>query len=161
MANKVTRQLKLQHNNGSIIAAQVKYWSNKKDRNWTLEFTSPVSKKLVFTKEDVFECLTELRQELAEYSYQPLCNGARLDVYPSGMARDMGDGLVAETISLGLSDDEPDLVDIFDYAKPELIASVEEQFNYYGSQFWLNITLKIQHDNGFIVEGNITKNRVL
>jgi hypothetical protein len=144
MKDKTLVLLKIQDERGFIIDAQVEYFSPSWP-NWILEFTSPVTEKLSFTETDVFECLTQLRLELAKYGYKPLCAGARLDVYPSGMCRDMGDGLSAYVLTPKKQTDLKDLVDIFEYAEPDLIASVEEQYNYYGSLFLVDHRIKIQH----------------
>lgn len=160
MEDKTLFPLKIQDEQGFIIDAQVQYFSPSWP-NWILEFTSPSIKKLSFTATDVFECLTQLRLELAQYGYKPLCNGARLNVYPSGMCRDMGNGLSAYVFTPGKQVDSEDLVGIFDYAEPDSIASVEEQFNYYGSLFSRKYELKIQHSSGPIAKGVIHDSRIL
>ena len=160
MEEKTLVSLKIQDKQGFILDALVKYFSPSWP-NWTLEFTSPITEKLSFTEGDVFECLTQLRLELAKYDCKPLCAGARLNVYPSGMCRDMGNGLCAYLFIPDKQVDSEDLVGIFDYAEPDSIASVEEQFNYYGSQFSRIHTIKIQHQSGSIVEGVIYESRVL
>ncbi|AFY94380.1 hypothetical protein [Chamaesiphon minutus] len=161
MKDKTLVQLKIQDDRGSIINAHVEYFSPSWP-DWILEFTSPITEKLSFTATDVFECLTQLRLELAKHGCKPLCAGARLDVYLSGMHRDMGSGLSAQIMSLGSEVDWKDLqVGIFDYAEPDSIASVEEQWNYYGSLFLCSYELKIQHHNGSIVEGIIHESRIL
>jgi hypothetical protein len=161
MEDKTLVPLKIQDRQGSIINAQVEYFSPSWP-NWILEFTSPITEKLSFTATDVFECLTQLRLELAKHGCKPLCAGARLDVYLSGMHRDMGSGLSAQIMSLGSEVDWKELqVGIFDYAEPDLVASVEEQWNYYGSLFSCSYELKIQHHSGSIVEGLIHESRIL
>ena len=162
MENKVSHLLKIQDEQGSIFDAQVEYFSPSW-YEWTLEFTWTITEKLSFTEGDVFECLTKLRLELAKYGYRPLCAGARLNVYPSGMARDMGNGLSAQVMSTEPALDWQDVihVSIFDYAEPELIASVEEQFNFFGSRFSVSYELKIQHDDGSISDGSIYESSVL
>lgn len=161
MKDKTLVLLKIQDELGSILDAQVEYFSPSWP-NWTLEFTSPITDKLSFTETDVFECLTQLRLELAKYGCKPLCAGARKDVYLSGMHRDMGSGLSAQIMSLGSEVNWEDIqVGIFDYAEPDLIASVEEQWNYYGSLFSFSYELKIQHHSGLIIEGIIHESRLL
>ena len=162
MNNKNIRLLKIQNEKGFVIDAQIEYFCISWP-NWTLNFTSPIIEKLSFTEGDLFECLTQLRLELAKYGYKPLCAGARLDVYPSGMARDMGDGLSVQVMSSEHTTDVKDVqhVSIFDYAQPDSIASVEEQFNYYGSLFSLSYEFKIQHQSGSIIVGLIHESRVL
>jgi hypothetical protein len=165
MIHRISRLLKIQDEQKNIIEAMIEYFIERVNPDrWTLEFTSPIAEKLSFTEGDLFECLTKLRLELAQNGYKPLCNGARLNVYVSGMERDMGDGLSAHVITSESTLDIKDVefVDIFDYAEPDLIASVEEQFKYYASQFDSTYDLKIQHcDNGYIVEGEIYENYVL
>jgi hypothetical protein len=152
MTKKTSVSLKVQNKEGKLFDAGIKYY--RKGRDWRLEFTSPLAPKMYFIEGDVFECLTQLRLKLAKYGCKPLCAGARIDVYPSGMGRDMGDGLSAQV----LSSDSVEHVHIFDYTEPDLIVSVEEQLNYYDSQFDYSYEFMIQHDNGSLVEGIISGN---
>jgi hypothetical protein len=153
--------LKIQNEEGEFFDAEVIYYGG--GRKWTLEFTSPITEKLSFNEGDVFECLTQLRLELAKYGCKPLCAGARIDVYPSGMSRDMGGGKLLQVFSSEPTKEWEDVthVWIFDYAEPDLIASVEEQFNYHAAQFDYSYELMIQHDNGSIVEGVISGNAIV
>jgi hypothetical protein len=162
MEDKTLVQIKIQDESGSILDAQIEYYSPSWP-DWILEFTSPITEKLSFTEVDVFECLTQLRLELAKYGYKPLCAGARLDVYPSGMARDMGSGLSAQVMSGKPATSWEDVkhVYIFDYCEPDSIASVEEQFNYYGSRFGGSYDFKIQHQDDSVVIGLVHQNPVL
>jgi hypothetical protein len=162
MKDKTLVSLKIQDERGFILDAQVEYFSHSWP-NWILEFTSPITEKLSFTETDVFECLTQLRLELAKHGCKPLCAGARLDVYSSGMARDMGNGLSAQVMSAEPTTEWEDVqhVHIFDYAEPDSIASVEEQFNYFGSFFGGSYEFKIQHQDASIVEGLMYQNSVL
>lgn len=159
--NKETETLKIQTAEGKLFDAKLTYYGG--GRKWTLEFTSPITEKLSFNEGDVFECLTQLRLELAKYGCKPLCAGARIDVYPSGMSRDMGGGKLLQVFSSEPTNEWEDVkhVWIFDYAEPDLIASVEEQFNYHAAQFSYSYELMIQHDNGSIVEGVISGNAIV
>lgn len=152
-------KLIIQHQNGSTDDAYFDYFQcEEKPWNWTLIFTTDLTGTLNFTKSDIFECLIALRQELAKINYRPLCNGARRDVYPSGMCRDMGGGSSAYELKPGKHTENSDLVHIFDYANPELITSVEEQKRYYEAYLSSNIKpleLTIEHKNGAIVQGAI------
>jgi hypothetical protein len=160
MEDKVSESLKIQDDREFIFDAQVECFRQSHWSAWTLEFTSSITRKLSFTDEDIFKCLTQLRIELAKDGCKVLCNGARLDTYRSGMSCDMGSGLSVEVMSLDPEIDI-DYVYIFDYAKPDLIASVEDQFNYYGSRWELSYELNIQHQNGSIIEGIINESMVL
>jgi hypothetical protein len=64
------------------------------------------------------------------------CNGARLNVWPSGMARDMGGGFKAYALQMGRKASREDLVDIFDAAPIDTIATVEEQRRF--NKEWLS-----------------------
>jgi hypothetical protein len=160
MKKKKIENVKIQCKNGSIIDGIISYSRQQTTPyKWKIEFTSSIIDRMEFTSEDMFECLTKLRQKLVKYNCLLLCNGARLDVYPSGMCRDMGDGLVAHISKPGKSVNEEDLVYIFDYAEPELIASVEEQYNFHASHINSKLhkpkILKIQHESGSTFEGQI------
>lgn len=165
MKERVSRSLKIQEKDNSISEAKIEYFLEQVNPDlWTLEFIHSNGEKLSFTEGDLFECLTQLRLELEKKSCNPLCNGSRLDVYVSGMERDMGDGNIAHVItpepSLDIKDVE--FVDIFDYAEPNLVVSVKEQFKYYASQFDSTYEFKIQHcDDASIIEGLIHQNHVL
>jgi len=61
----------------------------------------------------------------------PFCYGASLNVFPSGMSRDMGLGLKAYRLTKGHQAFNKDLVSIFD-AGPDVIPSfVVNQKEYY------------------------------
>lgn len=49
---------------------------------------------------DFFEAFCRIREALGPWELLPSCYGASRDVYPSGMARDMGDGLSAYRMRL-------------------------------------------------------------
>jgi hypothetical protein len=154
----IMEKLAIQNIDGYGEDATITYYRETKPSGlWVLEFTSSVIKNK-YVDVDIFECLISLRQDLASYNYFPLCNGARIDVYPSGMCRDMGNGLVALKCRLGEQTNIEDLVGVLDYAQPYLIGSVEEQLEFH--QRWLNsdgepTELKIQHDDGTIVDGSL------
>ena len=63
---------------------------------------------------DYFEALALIRRQLQSEGLIPYCYGASLNVFPSGMARDMGQGLRAYKMTLGKHAKMADLVDIFD-----------------------------------------------
>jgi hypothetical protein len=156
------RTLKIQNLDGLIQSGKINCLKQK-TAPWlhTLKFTSPIDNKIwKFIDVDLFECLIQLRIELSKHGFVALCNGARLNVYPSGMCRDMGGGSSAYVMTLGEPAGLEDLVDILDYAPIELIASIEEQKQFVES--WRNSfdkieRLKIQYIDGSIVEGAIIK----
>lgn len=83
------------------------------------------------TATDFFQALCEVRNLLAKDGLIPFCYGASLNVYPSGMARDMGQGLKAYKMTMGRQARLEDLVYIFSEGPDVVPASVAAQ-----EQFW-------------------------
>ena len=102
---------------------------------YRLELTAPELGVRAADASDVFECLCRLRTQLDREGIRLCCNGARLNVWPSGMARDMGGGLKAYVLQIGRRATIDDLVDIFDSAPVEDVATVEEQRRF--AEKWL------------------------
>jgi hypothetical protein len=88
-------------------------------------------KTIESTATDFFRALCDLRSLLAKDGLMPLCYGASLNVYPSGMARDMGRGLKAYRMTMGRHARREDLVYIFSEGPDVVPASVAAQ-----EQFW-------------------------
>jgi hypothetical protein len=81
---------------------------------------------------DFFEALCLIRRQLEHEGLIPFCYGASLNVFPSGMARDMGAGLKAYRLKKGVHARGADLVEIFDNGPDVIPASVDAQ-----EAFWL------------------------
>jgi len=106
------------------------------DDGWfRLELDAPELGTRAAEASDVFECLCRIRVPLDHEGVRLCCNGARRDVWPSGMARDMGGGFRAYVLEIGRRASREDLVDIFDPAPIESIATVDEQRRF--SEKWL------------------------
>jgi hypothetical protein len=84
---------------------------------------------------DYFEALCLIRVQLEPKGLRPVCYGASKNVYPSGMARDMGSGLKAYRTRTGERARQSDLVRIFDTGPDVEPVSVEEQRAYHDQ--WL------------------------
>lgn len=110
---------------------------------WVIEFTSCATQNIKCVNSDLFECLVDLRQEFSVKKYLLLCNGARVNVYPSPMSRDMGGARLAYLLTLGKQSKREDLIDIFNYAEFIDIGSVEEQKRFYNS--WLKSPKQSPH----------------
>lgn len=82
---------------------------------------------------DYFEALQQLRKRFERKNIELLCLGARKDVWPSAMSRDMGKGVKAYVCSLEKSSSE--LVNIFAGDKHMIYSSVEEQVEYHKRWF--------------------------
>ena len=77
--------------------------------------------------DDLFDSLAKLRR-LLEVNDRVLCvEGARGDVFPSGMARQMSGGRKAYRIVRGRRPGREDLVDIFDPTCCDEVVTVEGQ----------------------------------
>lgn len=78
-----------------------------------------------FSEPNLFKCLMSLRTYLEKQELLLCCQGARPDVFPSGMQQQMEGGRFT-TILSRLSDGK-EVVDIFAAAEPSQVASVEGQ----------------------------------
>jgi hypothetical protein len=83
---------------------------------------------------DFFDAFREVRNALWQQGLIPYCYGASLNVWPSGMGREMGRGLKAYKSELGLPATE--LVGIFDEGPDIIPANVERQEEYHRD--WIN-----------------------
>ena len=61
---------------------------------------------------DYFEAFVEIRRKLSKRKIFPLCYAASRNVWPSGMARDLAQGLAAYKLKMGVHGEE--LVNIFE-----------------------------------------------
>jgi hypothetical protein len=95
---------------------------------WQIELVNFEENTTCFRETDLYKAMQTLRQYLEAKGYQLLCAGARPDVVPSGMSRSMGGGQRAYVIRPGKQTTE--LVDIFDYAEPALVGTVQQQRDY-------------------------------
>ena len=97
------------------------------DPKWKLVFFGAGIERREFSNGDLFDAFTSLRKVLEESGVQILCAGARPDVFPSGMSRDMGGGRKAYITKLSSPALRTDLVDIFDHSEPQSVGSVSAQ----------------------------------
>lgn len=79
------------------------------------------------TGDDLFESLTSLRYALEGDGLLICVEGARADVYPSGMSRQMGGGRRAYRHVAGRRPSRADLVDVFDATPCEEVVGVDAQ----------------------------------
>jgi len=100
---------------------------------WRLIFSGAGIERREFEATDLFEALKALRLVLEGMEAQLLCAGARLDVFPSAMARDMGGARRAYITRPGSPASE--LIDILDDASPDLVASVGDQKTFHEKWF--------------------------
>jgi hypothetical protein len=79
-----------------------------------------------FTGSDLFDCMIGLREFLESTGLLLCCQGARSDVFPTGMDRQKGDGRQAHVLSEE-NKHEGQWVDIFAPADPSAVSTVIEQ----------------------------------
>jgi len=96
-----------------------------------LELTLDDGRAFTASGGDYFACLVSIRRELEAEGIVVCCQGARKDVWPSGMARDMAVGLQAYVLTIGRAPLRHEVVAIFDPADPRLIGTVAEQEHYF------------------------------
>ena len=80
---------------------------------------------------DYFAAFCKIRLQLEPERLKPFCYGASLNVYPSGMARNMGSGLLAYRLTPGRQALTKDLVGIFDTGHDVIPATVANQKEHY------------------------------
>ena len=103
---------------------------------WRLEVREAGGIERAFEAHDAFEALIAYRTEREAVGEKVLCIGARTDVWPSGMSRDMGGGLKAHVTRYGEQTRRDDLVYIFDEAPEDLVGTVREQRDF--AERWIS-----------------------
>lgn len=96
---------------------------------WFIKFTNSNFSDKIFNGDDLFNCLCDLRIFLEQYNTRILCNGARIDTYPSSLLRGMGGARKVYILAMGKQATQS--VGIFDATNPEKIGTVQEQFSFY------------------------------
>ncbi|WP_158791014.1 hypothetical protein [Streptomyces sp. NRRL WC-3549] len=81
----------------------------------------------VYEEVDLLECLKSARRDLEVMGLLLCCQGARPNVFPSGMTRQMAEGRLAYSLEAGKELSDNDLVDIFAPADCSEVATLEDQ----------------------------------
>jgi hypothetical protein len=115
---------------GRRIICTVVFWTDYQARRYVMELRSSGLGVYQAQETDLFECLRTIRRQLEPTGARLCCNGARVDVWASGMARDMGGGAKAYILQVGRRAQRSDLVSIFDPAPVETVGTVDEQEAY-------------------------------
>lgn len=89
---------------------------------------------------DLFEALVKVRLQLESVGWLIAVQGARLDTYPSGMARDMGGGEWVYVLDRGRDATLADRVDTLASAEVEKLATVADQERYFRDWWGMNRT---------------------
>jgi hypothetical protein len=94
---------------------------------WTLALELPDGQTAEAQAPDLFAALMTIRQQLEDAGLLVCCQGARPDVYPSGMSSQMSGGRLAYHLHAGRRSTADDLVDILDPAECKDVVTVQEQ----------------------------------
>jgi len=112
------------------------------DGPWNLRLESPSGVEVTADGDNVFEALRSMRAALASRGVTICCNGARVDVRPSGLSASHGAWMVY-VLHMWRPPTVRDLAPTFGYCHASLIGSVEEQDAYWERHLknrknWLN-----------------------
>jgi hypothetical protein len=114
--------------------ARVEWWSVQYSCNVSISYHAQASHS---SATDFFEALAQARRPFECKGYRLLCYGASRDIWPSGMARDMGLGLRAYKLSLGQPGQGG--YEIFE-AGPDVVASTVEEQAAFAREWWESVS---------------------
>ncbi len=125
-------QLTIAKRTGEISQCGLDYQKNDPP---LIVFRSSIYGKKTFSGGDLFDSLNLLREYLEEDNWFLLCNGSRLNAYPSRMSRQMSGGKKLYLLTMGKQARRDDLVDMFEQACIKDVATTSEQRLFYSR--WL------------------------
>ena len=129
---RATKGIKLLLPEGQTIEAEVVYYpqyaSFFRAGRYCIDLNVENVGRYCYKASDYFEALTQIRKKLETKGIRLLCWGASRNAWPSHMQRDMGSGIAAFELLEGGGNGLQR--SIFDYAPPEMIATVDEQRRY-------------------------------
>ena len=105
------------------------------EQPWFIELSLDGVQTTKFEGSDLFDCLCALRSKMDALGIKTLCNGARMDAFPSPMLQSSGARKVYIT-EIGKQALRENLVNIFEEATVEKVGTVEEQFEYHNK--WID-----------------------
>jgi hypothetical protein len=99
--------------------------------DYLLSCKLPVSGELITGQEsDCFAALQAVRRKAENRNWMICCKGARRNVWPSAMSRQMGGGIKAYVLEMGRQGRVDSLIEIFDEDSPESYSTVADQEAY-------------------------------
>jgi hypothetical protein len=117
-------QLAMSNVNGDKDICVLEYATEKP---FVISASSAVFGTISVTADDLFEALNLIRLEAEKHDYFILCNGARIDAYPSRMSRQMGEGSKVYLFKTGTPALSKDLVNIFESTEFQHVGTVHAQ----------------------------------
>jgi len=124
----ISKKLEVQKKDGTVCDCSVLF---DESGDASISLTLEDGSEKIFSDDDLFNTLKLIRAYFESDGSKLLCNGARVDVYPSGMSRSMGKGQKAYVLTQGVQARRDNLVDIFDFAEPSKVDTIEAQESYY------------------------------
>ncbi len=129
-------EIQLADESGTVIPAKVaceaRYWNEGEFSRRVCRITLRYNdSEIECSDRDFFEAFCRVREQLEKVNLMPLCYGASRNVFPSGMQRDMGDGLGAYKLQVGRKTGKGDGVSIFDFGSDVAPVSVEVQERFF------------------------------
>lgn len=94
----IEKRIDVKTADGYTVAALVRFRESDPDC-WLQLVAAGIAETATGT--DYFASFAEIRRRLAKSDLLPQCYGASRNVWPSGMARDMGEGLAAYKLTMG------------------------------------------------------------
>ncbi|WLG46751.1 hypothetical protein [Pseudomonas sp. FP1740] len=107
------------------------------ERFSSLTFTMKNGFRKTYTDHDLYLCLAQIRRDFPEIKF--LCKGSKLNVFPSRMCSQMGNGAIAYEMILGKAATRDHIVHIFDFEDQNIVNDISEQIEFYHqwiSYFW-------------------------
>ncbi|MET6997066.1 hypothetical protein [Chitinophaga defluvii] len=109
---------------GKLLNADLECWANQ-DFNIKLIWDR---EPLLYSGTDLYECLQLCRKRLEGDGIFILCNGSRIDTYPSRQLRDTSNGVRTYLLEAGKT---PSIIlNLLDFTECN-IGTIQEQNNYY------------------------------
>ena len=117
-----------------LIGGEDEEWgmltSSDASDNCSLSFSFR-GRRVEATASDFFEAFCQIRLQLEAEALFPFCYGASLNVYPSGMSRQMSNGMSAYRLVHGTQATKDSLVHIFEQGHDVIPASVANQRDFF------------------------------
>lgn len=117
-------QLSIAKRTGEVEQCEIDY---RKGASCSITFQASFCENRIFSGDNLFGALCALRVYLELDGWFLLCNGARLNVYPSRMSLQMSGGSKAYLLEMGRQSRKDNLIDIFGAAELADVTTVSEQ----------------------------------
>lgn len=132
-SNKIMKETKVVNILMSGKKSEVSLILSNDKRKCLINAVFPNGENFDAESSDYFSALVYIRNKYPNYIF--LCKGAKKNVYPSGMSRDMGGGVIAYELTLGKRAEIKDMVNIFDYDDDNVDCTPQQQQEFFNQ--WL------------------------